>query len=87
MESARYGHIKMGRCVDVSLGPLGCYADQLSVMDRLCSGKPSCDVHFGDADMEGEFSCDLKRAFARYLEASFICLKGRDSFINNFFIS
>ena len=77
MQTARYGHIKLGRCVDVDLGSLDCYVDQLSVMDKLCSGKQSCDIHFGDSDMEGEFPCELKKVFVRYLEASFICSKGK----------
>ena len=76
MQSARYGHIKLGRCIDEDVGRLGCYVDQLSVMDRMCSGKHSCEVIFLDSTMEGEFPCALSKSFARYLEASYICRKG-----------
>ena len=76
MQSARYGHIQMSKCIDVDTGSLGCFLDQLGVMDKLCSGKQTCDVHFVDSDMEGEFPCELKKAFVRYLEASFTCRKG-----------
>ena len=77
MQTARYGHIKLGRCIDEDVGRLGCYIEQLSVMDRLCSGKQSCEVAFSDSLMEGEFPCTLSRSFARYLEASFTCRKGK----------
>ena len=77
MGNALYGHIKIGRCVDRDLvGHLGCYTDQLAVMDRKCSGKNKCEVSFRDADMEGEFPCELSKALARYLEASYVCQNG-----------
>ena len=77
MQSALYGHIKIGRCVDQDLaGKLGCYTDQLAAMDRLCSGRAKCQVHFRDADMEGEFPCELSKALARYLEAAYFCQNG-----------
>ena len=76
MKEARYGHIRIGRCIDFDVGVLGCYVDQLSVMDRLCSGRQTCEVAFSDYLMEGEFPCILRKSFARYLEASFSCLKG-----------
>ena len=78
MENALYGHIKIGRCVDRDLvGNLGCYTDQLAAMDRKCSGKNKCEVAFRDADMEGDFPCELSKALARYLEASYICQNGK----------
>ena len=78
MEKALYGHIKLGRCVDEDLvGHLGCYTDQLSVMDRKCSGSNKCMVHFKESDMEGEFPCTLSKALARYLEADYKCQRGK----------
>ena len=77
MQTAHYGHIKIGKCIDIDVGHLGCYVDQLSLMDRLCSGKQSCEVTFTDSIMEGEFPCLLRKSFARYLEAGFMCHKGK----------
>ena len=76
MQEARYGHIKLGRCVDEDFGRLGCYVDQLSVLDKRCSGKQTCEVYFSDSDMEGTFPCTLSKALARYLEASYVCQSG-----------
>ena len=76
MQTAWYGHIKIGRCIDEDIGRLGCFVDQLSVMDKMCSGRQSCQVAFSDSVMEGEFPCTLSKSFVRYLEASFICHKG-----------
>ena len=78
MQSARYGHIQLGKCVDVDLGKFGCFLDQLHVMDRLCSGQQTCDVLFVDSLMEGKFPCELPNAFMRYLEAKFACQKGKE---------
>ena len=77
MQSARYGHIQLGKCVDVDLGKFGCFLDQLIVMDRLCSGQQTCDVQFVDSTMEGVLPCELPKAFVRYLEASFVCTTGK----------
>ena len=77
IQSARYGHIQLGKCVDLDLGKLGCFVDQLGAMDKLCSGKQKCDVEFVDSIMEGEFPCELQKVFVRYLEARFICIQGK----------
>ena len=77
MQKAIYGHIKIGRCVEQDLvGKLGCYTDQLAVMDRKCSGKNKCEVTFKDSYMDGDFPCELIKALARYLEASYVCQDG-----------
>nr|UCK81581.1 Gal-binding and CUB domains containing receptor 14 [Arenicola marina] len=44
MKSARYGRMRLGRCVKVDLGYLGCSSNVLSLFDGWCSGKRSCDV-------------------------------------------
>ncbi|ELT90712.1 hypothetical protein CAPTEDRAFT_216666 [Capitella teleta] len=40
--TARYGRMHQGRCVKDLY--IGCYADVLEFMDKLCSGKKSCNV-------------------------------------------
>ena len=42
MEEARYGRMRIGRCMSVDHGSLGCSADVLRFSDALCSGRTSC---------------------------------------------
>ena len=75
MESAQYGHIRQGRCVDTDLGHFGCATNQLSWLDRQCSGKSSCDIIITDVNFEGELPCTA--SLARYLETEYICQNGK----------
>ena len=84
MTSARWGRMKTGRCLNIdaerlasnSNNPmfLGCSEDVLSLLDRKCSSKPSCDVVVPNPDLDRVTPCyeDL----TRYLEASYTCVKG-----------
>jgi len=85
MTSARWGRMKTGRCLEIhsnalaALGHdplfLGCSEDVLHVMDRKCTGRSSCDVGIPDPTLDEIKPCysDL----TRYLETSYICVKGR----------
>lgn len=75
IESARYGHIQLGRCVDADFGHLGCVQDELKYLDQQCSGKTSCAVTVPNSIMGNNLPC--ASAFVRYLESSFACLKGK----------
>jgi len=84
MTSARWGRMKTGRCLDIhpnalaALGHdplfLGCSEDVLSIMDRKCSGHTSCDVRIPDPVLDEIKPCYPDQT--RYLEASYICVKG-----------
>lgn len=43
MTMARYGRVKLGRCVREDMG-LGCTADILMLMDKECSGRQECVI-------------------------------------------
>ena len=77
MESARYGHIQLSRCIDTDLGHFGCEADQLSLLDRKCSGRDSCDIPVPGLNnlMDNQLPCTS--ALARYLEAEYKCQRGK----------
>ena len=39
MKEARYGRMKLGRCVQTDYGHIGCASNVLRIMDSLCSGR------------------------------------------------
>ena len=74
MTSGRYGRMRIGRCVRVDFGFVGCYSDVIDVLDRHCSGRTECQLRIPDPEMDERRPClsDL----TRYLEASFRCIPG-----------
>ena len=77
MERARYGRLKIGRCVEIDLGHIGCFSDVLPLTDRRCSGKRVCEIRIPDAEFESTRPC-LKE-LKTYLEASYQCVAGMSS--------
>jgi len=82
MLSARYGRMKIGRCVKREPGfepmlqdprYLGCYADVLGTLSALCSGKSECSLRVRD-QIDNTVPCygNLKM----YLEVAYICVSG-----------
>ena len=39
IEQARYGRMRLGRCVTTDFGYVGCSADVKNIMESLCSGR------------------------------------------------
>lgn len=74
MRKALYGRLKIGRCVEIDLGYLGCFSDVLLAADRRCSGKRVCEIRVPDAEFESTRPC-LKE-LKTYLEASYQCVQG-----------
>jgi len=73
MLTARYGRMRQdGRCVKRDYGYVGCAADVLAHVDRLCSGRRVCD--FPVSDLHGSQPCP--NDLTPYLEASYECLSG-----------
>ena len=73
IHTARYGRMKLGRCVVKNYGHIGCGTDVTSEFDRLCSGRHHCLISV--ISLHGLMtSCppDLKA----YVEVSFECVKG-----------
>lgn len=72
MERATYGRMKLGRCVEMDLGYIGCFQQVLDIADRRCSAKRVCEIRIPDAEFEGTRPC-LKE-LKTYLEASYRCV-------------
>ena len=81
--NARYGRMKVNRCVKVEPGfepmledprYLGCSTDVLDVVSRQCSGKSECTLRVNDQTFDNLNSCytDLKM----YLEVAYMCVRG-----------
>jgi len=84
MNSAIYGRMKIGRCldaVDVSLfgtgsDMFGCSVDVIHILDERCSFKNLCEIVLTfDVDLLKQKPCHPK--LNSYLEASFDCVTGK----------
>jgi len=73
MESAKFGRMRLGRCVDTDIY-IGCSADVLALFDARCSGRPSCVVQLPDATLHQQQACP--KDVVAYLEARYICVDG-----------
>jgi len=83
MLSARYGRMKIGRCVRREPGfepmlqdprYLGCSADVFAIVSRLCSGQTECSLRVLDQNFDNIKPCydNLKM----HLEAAYMCING-----------
>lgn len=72
---ARFGRIRLGRCLTKNFGYLGCSRDVVAYLDSKCGGRRQCEFSVSDADLVRTKPCppDL----ASYLEASYICVPGK----------
>jgi len=73
MQSAHFGRMRLGRCLTVNNGNLGCQLDVLDQLDPLCSGRRRCSVVVATIDHR-TLACT--REVRGYLEASYLCVKG-----------
>ena len=74
LHDAFYGRMKLGRCVLHDYGYVGCYANVLSHMDALCSGRRTCSVHIPHPLLDRVNPCP--RDFKTYLEVRYECVPG-----------
>lgn len=73
MQSARYGRMRMNKCVLKDHGFVGCQTDILSYMDQLCSSRRTCNIKIPDPVLHKLRPCtDL----ISYLEVGYNCLQG-----------
>ena len=73
MGNAKYGRMKIGKCIDEDFGHLGCYADVLHNLDKVCSGTKSCELVVIEVNAS---STTCPKHFMKYLEATFACTEG-----------
>ncbi len=76
MESALYGRMRLGECIEVDLGFLGCQNDVLHLMDQWCSGNTECSVDIPNQDLNTANSECNVRGLIPYLEVEFHCVQG-----------
>ncbi len=74
VEHARYGRMRVGRCVKLDYGHVGCAADVLDIADAACSGRRQCIMPIPDTQLAATKPCpdDLKP----YFEITYRCVKG-----------
>ena len=75
IESAFYGRMKLGRCVSVDMGHIGCSSNALKEVDGMCSGLNKCEISVPSSNMPDPESC--LRELSRYLEVSYRCQNGK----------
>lgn len=65
MSTAKYGRMKLGRCVRNDLGYVGCYTDVMDVADSVCSGRAECQIQIPNPTFDKLKPCleDLKSYF------------------------
>jgi len=77
---ARYGRMRISRCVREHFGYVECSVDVAEVLDRHCSGRRACSIRVLDDNFNNVRPChdDLKS----YLEVRHHCLKGTINFVS-----
>ena len=72
--SARYGRMKVGRCLPIDYF-LGCAVDVQPQLEARCSGKKNCTVAVSDRDLFRVQPC--RKDLVAYLEAGYRCVSGK----------
>ena len=75
IRTARYGRMRIGRCVKTDFGFVGCYADVADIVATRCSGRRRCSLRVPDPLFEKTTGCNAE--FKSYLEVSYTCAPGR----------
>ena len=73
---AKYGRLKLGKCLHNDLGYLGCHSNVLSQFDATCSGKQSCRIQVVDKNINTDGGC--MQGLLQYLEISYTCVQGNN---------
>ena len=71
---AKYGRMKISRCVQVDYGYVGCEADVMEHLDSICSGRRKCELRIPDQSLDKAKTCP--KEFKTYLNVSYRCLEG-----------
>ena len=75
VEEALYGRMRIGRCVQRSLGYVDCQADVLEHVEVLCSGRQRCAHRMPDDSIYSTHPCPPD--VTSYLEVTYRCLNGK----------
>jgi len=80
MDEARYGRLRLGRCVTHDYGFLGCSSSVLDLLDRACSGRRWCQF---DIPSLRDLVHPCPKDLTCYLEATYRCVTGAMNLIYN----
>ena len=72
--AARYGRMRVGRCLPVDYY-VGCFADVLDHVELRCSGRSSCIISVPDAELFRVQPC--RKDLVAYFEAAYRCVPGK----------
>jgi len=75
VDKALYGRMRVGRCVQRSLGYVDCQADVLEHVQVLCSGRQHCAHRMPDDVIYSTHPCPPD--VTSYLEITYRCLTGK----------
>jgi len=75
VNAALYGRMRVGRCVQRSLGYVDCQADVLQHIEVLCSGRQQCAHRMPDDTIYDTQPCPPD--VTSYLEITYRCLTGK----------
>jgi len=80
--NARYGRMRINKCVSENFGYVGCSVDVIDVLDRYCSGRRTCHIRVLDETFTETTPCheDLNL----YLQVDYQCVRGIQSFSEMF---
>ena len=73
--SALYGHMAQGKCIKLNTPYFGCQASVEHILDERCSGKQTCSIAVVAEELRDSQPCTP--GIAVYLDASYICAKGK----------
>ena len=77
VESARYGRMRLGRCVRTDYGYIGCSTDVTDVLTGRCSGRRRCQVVNIELMLIEVLFAACPGDLASYLEVNYSCIRGR----------
>lgn len=75
MTTARYGRMRVGRCVKKTYGKIGCSEDVMKYADEKCSGRTSCRIPVPDISVAGITPCP--EDLTSYFEVTYTCIPGK----------
>jgi hypothetical protein len=72
---AEFGHMAIGKCIEVNLGVFGCKVDVADILREECAGKQSCTISTDDPRLSNTRPC--QKGILVYLKATYFCVKGK----------
>ena len=73
MEEARYGRLRLGRCVTRDYGFIGCTANVVDLLDTACTGRTWCEVPVPSLRRRVQ---PCPKDLTAYLDATYHCIDG-----------